>query len=367
VCRRLLQTITALSHKFGTPQFVLGGGGNTSCKDPETLWVKPSGTTLGGLTPEAFVALDRRKLASLYTMEAPQDAALREARVKEILLQAVRPGSKGRPSVESPVHDSFPAVFVVHTHPTLVNGMTCSAGGEAVCRELFPEALWLPYVDPGYCLAIQVRRSVEDYKRRSGKYPEVVFLQNHGLVVAADEPERIEELHSLILDTLKRAYRSKGIETDLHVGAAPGEEEVAAAIERIRSALGSEEAAFVVWSGAFPPPGGPLTPDHIVYAHSEVFCGEPTAEAIADFRRRFGYSPRVVYWAGAVFGCGRSRLEAELALKLAQDAARVVKLAEAFGGVKYMSPEARDFIESWEVEAYRRSKLADRSEKPSGG
>ena len=41
-----LEIITALSHEFGTPDFVIGGGGNTSFKNAETLWVKPSGTTL---------------------------------------------------------------------------------------------------------------------------------------------------------------------------------------------------------------------------------------------------------------------------------------------------------------------------------
>lgn len=44
-----LKTITELSHEFGSDDFVKGGGGNTSCKTTETLWVKPSGTTLGGL------------------------------------------------------------------------------------------------------------------------------------------------------------------------------------------------------------------------------------------------------------------------------------------------------------------------------
>ena len=44
-----LKTIVELSHEFGTPEYVKGGGGNTSFKDETTLWVKPSGTTLGGL------------------------------------------------------------------------------------------------------------------------------------------------------------------------------------------------------------------------------------------------------------------------------------------------------------------------------
>ena len=46
-----LKTIVELSHEFGTPDYVKGGGGNTSFKDETTLWVKPSGTTLAGLAP----------------------------------------------------------------------------------------------------------------------------------------------------------------------------------------------------------------------------------------------------------------------------------------------------------------------------
>ena len=33
-----LKTIVELSHEFGTPDYVKGGGGNTSVKDETTLW-----------------------------------------------------------------------------------------------------------------------------------------------------------------------------------------------------------------------------------------------------------------------------------------------------------------------------------------
>ena len=55
-----LSIITQLSREFGTPEYVIGGGGNTSYKNESTLWVKPSGTTLSGLTEETFVQLDRQ-------------------------------------------------------------------------------------------------------------------------------------------------------------------------------------------------------------------------------------------------------------------------------------------------------------------
>jgi ribulose-5-phosphate 4-epimerase/fuculose-1-phosphate aldolase len=81
----ILETITALSHEFGTSDYVRGGGGNTSCKDEHTLWVKPSGTTLSGLTPETFVAMDRAKLAELYGIEPPTDPSGRETLVKDVM------------------------------------------------------------------------------------------------------------------------------------------------------------------------------------------------------------------------------------------------------------------------------------------
>ena len=37
----LLDTITQLSREFGSGEYVKAGGGNTSCKTGDTLWVKP--------------------------------------------------------------------------------------------------------------------------------------------------------------------------------------------------------------------------------------------------------------------------------------------------------------------------------------
>ena len=38
-----MDVIVELSHEFGGPAYVKGGGGNTSVKNESTLWVKPSG------------------------------------------------------------------------------------------------------------------------------------------------------------------------------------------------------------------------------------------------------------------------------------------------------------------------------------
>src|SRR5574344_1957948 len=102
MCMDMLKTISKLSHAYGTAEYVKAGGGNTSCKNAETLWIKPSGTTLAGLRPESFVRMDRAVLLRLYEAATPVDSADREALVKNLMISAVKPETPGRPSVEAP-------------------------------------------------------------------------------------------------------------------------------------------------------------------------------------------------------------------------------------------------------------------------
>ena len=79
-----LKTIVELSHEFGTPEYVKGGGGNTSYKNEDTLWVKPSGTTLAGLQEDTFVTLNRTKVNELYDVKTPEEP---HARVNHLVGQ----------------------------------------------------------------------------------------------------------------------------------------------------------------------------------------------------------------------------------------------------------------------------------------
>ncbi|MCD4823092.1 MAG: class II aldolase/adducin family protein [Phycisphaerae bacterium] len=353
----MLDAITGLSHEFGTVDYVRGGGGNTSCKDQATLWVKPSGTTLGGMTAESFVAMDRGKIAELYEMTPPEDSAAREVMVKDIMAAAVQPGATGRPSVEAPLHNSFQATYVVHTHPALVNGMTCAAGGAEACAEMFPDALWIDYIDPGYTLCMRVREEIQAYTARHGRQPSVVFLKNHGVFIAADTPEEIRCLHTEIMDSLRQRYSQAGIAMELEIGVAPSAQAVETTEKQLRETIGTEDAAGVCASGAFTVAAGAISPDHIVYHKSHALTAEPTAEAIAEFIKAYGYSPRIVSCDAGVFGVGNSQKNAGLALELAQDGALIIQLADAFGGIAYLDKAAGDFIENWEVESYRRKQV----------
>ena len=46
-------------------RYVIAGGGNTSYKNKEKIWVKASGAALATITGEGFAVLDRSKLNNM--------------------------------------------------------------------------------------------------------------------------------------------------------------------------------------------------------------------------------------------------------------------------------------------------------------
>ncbi len=348
----LLETLTEFSHRYGRPDYVLGGGGNTSAKNETALWIKPSGTALENLRAGDFVALDRARLNALFAETPPQEPSAREAFVMERMRAAMTADSpSGRPSVETLLHEAFDATYVVHTHPATVNGLCCAEGGEAACAELFPDALWIPYTDPGYTLSFNVREAMRAYAAAHGAQPRAVMLQNHGVFVAGETAAAVDEAYGRIMGTLAEHYARHGVATALPrepVDEADFADELAA----LHGTLGKDAACHAAASG-FTPAAGPLSPDHIVYAGSYPFADALTPEALARYRQKRGSTPRVVVTEAATLGLGPTEKTATLALAFAHDGARVAQLAGVFGGARYLGDAARAFIETWEAESYR--------------
>ncbi len=266
---------------------------------------------------------------------------------------AVRPATPGRPSVEAPLHGSFGARFVIHTHPALVNGLTCSRDGEEVCRRLFPDVLRMPYVEPGYTLCMEVRTATARHRAATGTDPAVVMLQNHGLFVAGDTPDAVRSAYWRIMAGLRAEYVRRGVSPDPSLPAEADPAVAARLADELRAVMGAE-AAHAAIAGPFDVAEGPLSPDHIVYARSFPLIGPAGNKELEGYRRRHGVWPKVVATPEAVAGVGASRRDAELALEFAQNGSQVRRLAMAFGGPRYLSDAARRFIEKWEAESYRR-------------
>jgi rhamnose utilization protein RhaD (predicted bifunctional aldolase and dehydrogenase) len=373
-----IKELAELSRLYGgDPDKVIAGGGNTSFKDGETLAVKGSGMSLAEIREEDFVLMDRRALGGIFAKSYPREPEAREAAALADLMAARKPGEeKKRPSVETLVHEVLPFPYVVHTHPALVNGLTCSLGGEGAAAEVFGgEALWIPITNPGYVLARLVREGREEFSRRRGRPPELILLQNHGIFASGESPGAVQELYRRVMGTLSARIKRRPGETP------PPRPPEAGEIEQKLAALGSaaggaggaggsggepwraaflphpEAPALTRSREAFYPVSSAFTPDHIVYAGSEaLFVEDPAAleQSWGEFRRRAGRIPRITAVRGiGIFGAGPSEKALAGSLALFADAIKVAVYAESFGGPRFMDREHIDFINNWEVERYR--------------
>lgn len=389
-----IEDLIAISRKFGQDsRFVIAGGGNTSYKDENRLWVKASGHALATITEDGFAVLDRALLNEMGEKAYNEDTAIREEQVKNDLSVACITKDR-RPSVETSLHNCMGFAFVVHLHPTLVNGLMCSVNAEAACKEIFPDALYIEYTDPGYTLFKKVYDRIKAYKAEKGKEPQVIFLQNHGIFVGGDTTAEIEGIYSEVLGKLEAKVAA------LPEGDTAVSETVTDVVPAIRQMLSRSGRGFktlkvtknalvdffidgcsVTSTGSvtdcpgksgFDKIAKPFTPDIIVYCKSSYIFIEVESdeeilkqaeEEIEAFVSGKGYTPKVLLIKGiGLIAMGDSSRNAQIITDVFTDAMKVAFYAQSFGGEHPMERAWIDFIDNWEVENYRR-KVASSASK----
>jgi len=388
-----MDQLVELSRRFGADtRFVIAGGGNTSYKTDDRLFVKGSGTSLACIDADGFVEMARAPLALLPGRDLGTDPDSREAKFKEEILAARIVPEKGqRPSVECVLHNMLPRRFVVHTHCTAVNTLACSGQGERIASEILGDRiLWIQYVDPGFTLAKALSRELVQYAARTGRdCPPAVFMQNHGLIVCADTPEEILRHTQWILDRIEAHER--GLEHSEpfgpvgRIGGQGARRLVDLFGPVLRALLAEGDTLKIVTfddsdvaldfvggaAGREAALGGPLTPDQIVYCTSFPLWFEPhedeapvdlvprLRDSIRQHREKTGCAPSVILVEKlGLFAAGEDFAQAETARLVYLDAIKVMGGARRLGGIRPLPREGREFIEHWEVEAYRRKVAA---------
>ena len=392
-----LQELVAVSREYGgNAAYVVAGGGNTSWKDGGALYVKGSGTALGEIDAAGFVRMDRAALARIWTRRYPEDPDEREAAVLADMMAARTAGEEGRPSVETLLHDVLPFLYVVHTHPALVNGVTCSVEGETAVKRLFGETgdvppLWIPVINPGYVLSAAVKEEMDGYIKKHGRPTEVIFLQNHGVFVGANSTRGIRDIYRRVMERIAAEVARTKQKPDFSGGTGEygrsaqigvwlraalsaysahcpgGSGRAGTIVPFIRFDRNNEIARLTHDKAAFAAVSSAFTPDHIVYAGSDPLFIEnaetsaeldekAVAEAVARHVAKTGRLPKVIAVQGVgVYCAGVHQKAADLAFALFLDAAAVAVYSEAFGGPRFMPEDKINFINNWEVERYRSS------------
>jgi rhamnose utilization protein RhaD (predicted bifunctional aldolase and dehydrogenase) len=360
-----LKNLINVSRMYGNDsRYVLLGGGNTSMKYKDVMYVKASGSALSTITEHDFVKMSLSKLERIWSKTYSADCNEREEQVLSDMMLARYEGESARPSVEALLHALIPYIYVVHLHPALVNGLTCSVHGSNLCKDIFPDALWVPIMNPGYVLANDIRTRAQEFIKMGMGFPKIIFLQNHGIFIQSDTLKDVQDMYKYVMGLLdKQIVRKPDLsESDMN------DSRFQLAAESMKEYFGktteytmnTELALRIRDEESFEPISSAYTPDHIVYGgfkplwiSEHVFAGDTKnliSKACEDYEYMHMIQPKVVVIQNTgAFASSRK------AMLLFMDTLKVAAYAEAFGGHKFMEKEYIDFIRTWEVEKYRSS------------
>ena len=369
-----LENLVKISQHYGSnKEFVIAGGGNTSYKTEEFLWVKASGFPLATITEEGFAKLDRKKLALVKSKEYSKDSFEREREVKDDLAAANLTPER-RPSVETSMHDVINYSYVVHLHPTAVNGIMCANDVEKYIEPIFgTDTIYIPYIDPGYILFKEVDKQIEKYRAENGADPKVILLQNHGIFVSANTIEEIEDIYTKIIENINSVVK-KDIPSK-EVGISNSVTEFLPALRMLVSddelltlSIKNSEliSYFIDNKNSFDKIIKPFTPDIIVYCKSKYIYidnVDTPEDIITQFEKEYrkfvdenGYKPKVVLIKNyGLVAIGENSAQTEIITDVFEDMLKISWLSEFFGGQHFMTDAQIAFIDTWEVENYRRS------------
>jgi rhamnulose-1-phosphate aldolase/alcohol dehydrogenase len=401
-----LEALAYRSNLLGTDRAVANyGGGNTSTKarerdragrEVDVLWVKGSGSDLATIEAGQFTGL---KLGEVLTLEDREEMSDEE--MVDYLASCQLKPDMPRGSIETLLHAFVPYAQVDHTHPDAINMICCAEGGKGLARECFgEEAVWIPYIRPGFALSKQVGEAV-----KSNPNARFVLLAKHGLVTWGDTHE---ESYGRTIEAINRAAEFVASRAGEPFGGrkveppAPDRREglLAEVLPALRGALssGSDESshkilrvdhtsedvlAFVCGRDSKElSQVGAACPDHLVRTKVRPLwvdfdpanegvdeLGERLREGVARYRRdyeeyfsrhkeadeeMFDPNPRVVFVQGVgLVAAAKNAKEANLSRDFAYRAINVMRGAHALGGYVSLTEEESYAVEYWPLELYK--------------
>lgn len=349
-----LHEFVALSRYAGSRfDLVQAGGGNSSVKlDDGTMLIKGSGVLLSEITcAKGYATVQNSRVLKVLADQELHGLARRErdALVTARVAAAMIGDCTARPSIETLLH-SLMRTYTLHTHPLVVNAACCRNDWKELLGSLFPEALLVGYRTPGIELALELKQQLD---LRRGDPPEVVFLQNHGLIVSADRFEALEAITEKVVARLE-GYFSVDLEryrlvtplAKLINGSAAGDLLVFLSEDAELMRLITADRALL-----FVPP---FCPDAMVY------CGpaplelrdERDEEGVKSYQDRFHDLPRVLLLRGRLYLVAPNLKKAREAEEVCKFHLMALQMAGK-GAASSLPQEELAYLGNWEAEKYR--------------
>ncbi len=351
---------------------VLHGGGNTSVKIGDKLYVKGSGWNLDTIEEPGFPGVDLQTLIEMAKLDHLSDTDM-VAQQREALEDENSPN----PSIEAILHAIIPFKFVDHTHADAVVTISNTPTGEKRLKELYgPNMLFIDYVMPGFVLAKEIYEKTKDIDWKS---LDGIILLNHGVFTFDDDAKAAYEKMIVIVDKAEK-YLKQVSKQELSFSKSFCQldesftDELRSEVERLRGCdivmkFGSSIEAvnfsnFENLDDIFK--NGPLTPEHVIRTKPfpAIIC-DSIEEGLKAFTSRYtkyfkahakdeimlDLAPRYAIIKGVGFvALGKDEKEAGIIFDIVSHTIHAMTLSQNLGGWKSLS--ARDIFEMeyWELE-----------------
>lgn len=337
--------------KYAGERFDLtqAGGGNSSVKnDDGTMYIKASGVYLSEINENyGFCLVDNNEILKVFddtkilyeTDKRKKDALITEYVSKTNFTKNFRP------SIETLLHSLLKKV-TLHVHPVQVTAILTRKNPLNLLNEIFSndEFIFVEYKTPGAELAFELKSKLEKNNK------DIIFLQNHGLIITANTLKEVISLLEYVLEKIEnyleldiKKYKltnelSSYINDNEHYDYISYLSEDNFLINNI------DEKLFTTL---------PLFPDKLVYSGvSALFIKKSPKNEIEDYKNKFYIIPKVLYYKNHLFFVAKNVKKA----KEIEDVFKFHIQTILFNKDENLNPLTMseiEYLENWEAEKYR--------------
>ena len=185
---------------------VQAAGGNSSVKlnNKGEMLIKASGFLLSDVSKDngysrvltAPVAAIIRNKEIINSENKRERESITSRYLKEATIDR-----ENRPSIETLLH-SLLLKYTLHTHSIVVNMIVVQGRWKEILNTIFnyDKIAFVKYETPGIELAI----ALDDELKRFDEIPNIIFLQNHGLIITSNNKDKIKALTEYVLDKIEK-------------------------------------------------------------------------------------------------------------------------------------------------------------------
>jgi ribulose-5-phosphate 4-epimerase/fuculose-1-phosphate aldolase len=174
---------------------VQAGGGNTSVKVNELMFIKASGYNLTNIDESnGYVAVNNKIL-----LEDIHNNSVKAVNEYNFI-------GNQRGSIETFMH-SILKKYTIHLHPIQINRILITSCAKQVIEKICPSALIIDYVTPGIKVCDKIKEVYDDQN--------VIFLLNHGIIITHDS---IAEIYNILDEVLVRFETYQQLNLDKYKG-----------------------------------------------------------------------------------------------------------------------------------------------------